>query len=97
MELSRAYNSTRIKRGDVDTYSDVNIFENCNEIKKLSQDISLLEIINPTSVVCGKLMEIVARAKCLKEFEILPDGDLLYDGPSRVGSPEGEGQASVKA
>ena len=97
MELSRAYNSTRIKRGDVDTYSDVNIFENCNEIKKLSQDISLLEIINPTSVVCGKLMEIVARAKCLKEFEILPDGDLLYDDPSRVGSPEGEGQASVKA
>jgi len=97
MELSRAYNSTRIKRGDVDTYSDVNIFENCNEIKKLSQDISLLEIINPTSHVCGKLMETVARAKCLKEFEILPDGDLLYDDPSRVGSPEGEGQASVKA
>ena len=42
-------------------------------------------------------MEIVARAKCLEEFEILPDGDLLYDNPSRVGSPEGEGQASVKA
>ena len=41
-------------------------------------------------------MEIVARAKCLKEFEILPDGDLLYDNPSRVESPEGEGQASVK-
>jgi len=97
MELSRAYNSTRIKRGDVDTYSDVSIFENCNEIKKLSQDISLLEIINPTSHVCGKLMEIVARAKCLKEFEILSDGDLLYNKPSRAGSPEGEGQASVKA
>ena len=97
MELSRAYNSTRIKRGDADSYSDVSIFANCNEIKKLSQDISLLEIINPTSHVCGKLMEIVARAKCLKEFEILPDGDLLYDNPSRVESPEGEGQASVKA
>ena len=97
MELSRAYNSTRIKRGDVDTYSDVSIFENFNEIKKLSEDISLLEIVNPTSSVCGKLMEIVARAKCLKEFEILPDGDLLYDNPSRVESPEGEGQASVKA
>ena len=56
----------------------------------------LLEIVNPTSSVCGKLMEIVARAKCLKEFEILPDGDLFYNNPSRVGSPEGEGQASVK-
>ena len=41
-------------------------------------------------------MEIVARAKSLEEFEILPDGDLLYDSLSRVGSPEGEGQASVK-
>ena len=96
MELSRAYNSTRIRRGDADTYSDVSIFENFNEIKKLSEDISLLEIVNPTSSVCGKLMEIVARAKCLKEFEILPDGDLFYNNPSRVGSPEGEGQASVK-
>jgi hypothetical protein len=96
MELSRAYNSTRIKRGDVDSYSDVSVFENCNAIKKLSQNISLLEIINPTSVVCGKLMEIVARSKCLKEFELLPDGDLLYNNPSRVESPEGAGKARVK-
>ena len=96
MELSRAYNSTRIKRDKVDSYSNVNTFENCNEIKKLSLEISLLEIINPTLTVCRKLMEIVARAKCMKEFELLPDGHLLYNNPSRAGSPEGVGKARVK-
>lgn len=97
MEISRQYNHNIAKRGDVNSYTNVSTFENCNQIQRLSNEISLLDIINPTSAVCGKLMEIVARAKCLKEFEILSDGDLLYNKPSRAGSPEGEGQASVKA
>jgi hypothetical protein len=96
MELSRAYNSTGLNRDDVGSYDTVNTFENCNAIKKLSLEISLLEIVNPTSNVCRKLMEIVARAKCLKEFELLPDGDMLYDRPSRAESPEGAGKARVK-
>jgi len=96
MKLSRASSRNRKYRTLISSYDSANTFENCNELKRLADEIDMSDIIDPTSTVCGKLMDIVARAKCLKEFELLPDGDLLYNRPSRAESPEGVGQASVK-
>jgi hypothetical protein len=91
-----AYSDTLMGRAMNGEYNNDSTFTNCNEIKKIAGAISMIDIINPTSAVCGKLMEIVARAKCLKDFELIPDGDLLYNNPSRAESPEGDGKARVK-
>tara|TARA_R100001480_G_scaffold120771_1_gene119548 strand:+ start:30 stop:311 length:282 start_codon:yes stop_codon:yes gene_type:complete len=91
-----AYSDTLIGRAMNGEYDNENSFTNSNKIKKLAGEINMIDIISPTSAVCGKLMEIVARAKCLKDFELLPDGHLLYNKPSRAESPEGDGQARVK-
>jgi len=81
-------------------YHSIDTFTNCNEIKKLSNSIMLSDIITPNSETASKLIEIVARARCLTDFELLPDGHILFSncehGASRVESPEGVGQVSVK-
>lgn len=76
-----------------EAYRTIDTFTNCNEIKKLSNSILLSDIINPDNKTASKLMEIVARARCLTDFEVLPDD---YALTSRVESPGGAGQASVK-
>ena len=50
------------------TYSNENTFANLNEIKKLSEGIELVDIVNPSESCVVKLMEIVSRAKCLEQF-----------------------------
>ena len=83
-----------------ESYDAVDTFTNCNEIKKLANKISLVDILSPNKEVACQLMELVARAKCLQEFELLPDGHLCFvnytHDSSREESPEGAGQASVK-
>ena len=91
-----AYSDTLIGRAMNGEFDNESSFTNSNEIKRLAGEINMIDIINPTSAVCGKLMEIVARAKCLKDFELLPDGHLLYNKPLRAESPEGDGKARVK-
>lgn len=78
------------------TYDNISTFTNCNEIKRLASEINVTDVLQPDYVVCGKLIEIISRAKCLKEFELLPDGDLLFNKLSRAEIPEGVVQGRVK-
>ena len=43
--------------------------------------------MNPSEDCVAKLMELVARAKCIEEFQILEGGDLLFEGSVLVDSP----------
>ena len=79
------------------TYSNENTFANLNEIKRLSEEIELVDIVNPSKNCVMKLMEIVSRAKCLEEFEILDDGEYFFEQPSRLESPEGVGKVRVES
>ena len=97
MESNTATHRTRTLRALNGEYDNDDVFTNCNRIRELASEINLIEIIDPTSAVCGKLMEIVARAKCLKEFELIPDGDSLFNEPSREESPEGAGQVRARS
>ena len=83
MDLNSTEDSTRVQGTIRIDYTDDGVFINCNEIRRLANEISLFDIIDPSSSIEGKLMEIVSRAKCLSEFEILPDGERWFGESSR--------------
>tara|TARA_R100000781_G_scaffold111700_1_gene78350 strand:- start:144 stop:413 length:270 start_codon:yes stop_codon:yes gene_type:complete len=83
MDLNRTEDSTRVERVMTIDYTNDGVFTNCNEIRRLANEISLFDIIDPSSSIEGKLMEIVSRARCLNEFEILPDGERWFGESSR--------------
>tara|TARA_Y100000004_G_C8688791_1_gene316550 strand:- start:128 stop:421 length:294 start_codon:yes stop_codon:yes gene_type:complete len=80
----------------IKSFDTENTFDNWNQLKKLADEINITDIVNPTYETYSKLMELVSRAKNLKEFEILPDGDSIYKNTSMIESPEGAGQVRVK-
>jgi len=55
------------------SFDDIDVFTNINEIRKLGNEIELLDVINPTSSTYGKIAELLSRVKALKEFELLSD------------------------
>jgi len=73
MKEKRDYKNTRFQKALNNSYDDVDVFTNLNEIKKLGDDIQLLDVINPTSSTYGKIAELLSRVKAIKEFEILSD------------------------
>jgi len=80
----------------IKSFDTDNTFDNWNQLKKLADEINITDIVDPTYETYSKLMELVSRAKNLKEFEILPDGDFIYKNTSMIESPEGAGQVRVK-
>jgi len=60
------------------SFDDIDVFTNINEIRKLGNEIELLDVINPTSSTYGKIAELLSRVKALKEFELLSDGENLF-------------------
>jgi len=60
------------------SFDDIDVFTNINEIRKLGNEIELLDVINPTSCTYGKIAELLSRVKALKEFELLSDGENLF-------------------
>jgi hypothetical protein len=58
-------------------YDDVSVFVNINEIKRLAAEIDIVDMLDPTAPVLGKLAEMVSRARSLEEFELLGD-DIVY-------------------
>ena len=97
MKSNTSNHRTRTLKALSGGYDNDDVFTNCNRIRELAGEFDLIDIIDPTSAVCGKLMEIVARAKCLKEFELIPDGHTLFKDPSREESPEGVGQVRARS
>jgi|TARA_R110000824_G_scaffold8548_2_gene38740 hypothetical protein len=83
MDLNSTEDSTRVQGTIRIDYTDDGVFINCNEIRRLANEIDLFDIVDPSSNIEGKLMEIVSRAKCLSEFEILPDGERWFGESSR--------------
>tara|TARA_R110002012_G_scaffold280438_1_gene468935 strand:- start:1861 stop:2106 length:246 start_codon:yes stop_codon:yes gene_type:complete len=77
MKEKRDYKNTRFQKALNNSYDDVDVFTNLNEIKKLGDDIQLLDVINPTSSTYGKIAELLSRVKAIKEFEILSDDMFL--------------------
>jgi len=69
---------TRFDKALNNSYDDVDVFTNLNEIKKLGDDIQLLDVINPTSSTYGKIAELLSRIKSLREFELITDGEQLF-------------------
>ena len=66
---------TRFQKAMAGSFDNVDVFTNINEIKKLGNEIELIDVINPTSCTYGKIAELLSRVKALKEFELLPDGE----------------------
>ena len=66
---------TRFQKAMAGSFDDIDVFTNINEIKKLGNEIELLDVINPTSCTYGKIAELLSRVKALKEFELLSDGE----------------------
>ena len=64
---------TRFQKAMDNSFDDIDVFTNINEIKKLGDEIQLLDVINPTSSTYGKIAELLSRVKALKEFELLSD------------------------
>jgi len=77
MKEKRDLKKTRFQKALASSYDDVDVFTNLNEIKKLGDDIQLLDVINPTSSTYGKIAELLSRVKAIKEFEILSDDMFL--------------------
>ena len=73
MKEKRDLKKTRFQKALTSSYDDVDVFTNLNEIKKLGDDIQLLDVMNPTSCTYGKIAELLSRVKAIKEFEILSD------------------------
>tara|TARA_R100001443_G_scaffold116989_1_gene139399 strand:- start:3199 stop:3444 length:246 start_codon:yes stop_codon:yes gene_type:complete len=73
MKEKRDLKKTRFQKALTSSYDDVDVFTNLNEIKKLGDDIQLLDVMNPTSSTYGKIAELLSRVKAIKEFEILSD------------------------
>ena len=69
---------TRFQKAIAGSFDDIDVFTNINEIKKLGNEIELLDVINPTSCTYGKIAELLSRVKALKEFELLSDGENLF-------------------
>ena len=69
---------TRFQKAMAGSFDDIDVFTNINEIKKLGNEIELLDVINPTSCTYGKIAELLSRVKALKEFELLSDGENLF-------------------
>ena len=66
---------TRFQKAMAGSFDDVDVFTNINEIRKLGNEIELIDVINPTSCTYGKIAELLSRVKALKEFELLSDGE----------------------
>ena len=66
---------TRFQKAMAGSFDDIDVFTNINEIRKLGNEIELLDVINPTSSTYGKIAELLSRVKALKEFELLSDGE----------------------
>ena len=64
---------TRFQKAMAGTFDNVDVFTNINEIRKLGNEIEILDVINPTSCTYGKIAELLSRIKALKEFELLSD------------------------
>ena len=64
---------TRFQKAMAGSFDDIDVFTNINEIKKLGNEIELIDVINPTSCTYGKIAELLSRVKALKEFELLSD------------------------
>lgn len=64
---------TRFQKAMDNSFDDIDVFTNINEIKRLGDEIQLLDVINPTSSTYGKIAELLSRVKALKEFELLSD------------------------
>ena len=64
---------TRFQKAMAGSFDDIDVFTNINEIRKLGNEIELLDVINPTSSTYGKIAELLSRVKALKEFELLSD------------------------
>ena len=69
---------TRFQKAMAGSFDNVDVFTNINEIRKLGNEIELLDVINPTSSTYGKIAELLSRVKALKEFELLSDGESLF-------------------
>ena len=69
---------TRFQKAMAGSFDDIDVFTNINEIRKLGNEIELLDVINPTSCTYGKIAELLSRVKALKEFELLSDGESLF-------------------
>ena len=69
---------TRFQKAMDNSFDDIDVFTNINEIKRLGDEIQLLDVINPTSSTYGKIAELLSRVKALKEFELLSDGENLF-------------------
>tara|TARA_R100000687_G_C6368611_1_gene126876 strand:+ start:247 stop:498 length:252 start_codon:yes stop_codon:yes gene_type:complete len=78
MGEKRNSKKTRFQKAMADSFDNVDVFTNINEIKKLGDEIQLLDVINPSSSTYGKLAELLSRVKALKEFELLSDGENLF-------------------
>jgi len=66
---------TRFQKAIAGSFDDIDVFTNINEIRKLGNEIELIDVINPTSCTYGKIAELLSRVKALKEFELLSDGE----------------------
>jgi sulfatase maturation enzyme AslB (radical SAM superfamily) len=66
---------TRFQKAMAGSFDDIDVFTNINEIRKLGNEIELIDVINPTSCTYGKIAELLSRVKALKEFELLSDGE----------------------
>ena len=64
---------TRFQKAMAGSFDNVDVFTNINEIRKLGNEIELIDVINPTSCTYGKIAELLSRVKALKEFELLSD------------------------
>ena len=64
---------TRFQKAMAGSFDNVDVFTNINEIRKLGNEIELIDVINPTSCTYGKIAELLSRIKALKEFELLSD------------------------
>ena len=69
---------TRFQKAIAGSFDDIDVITNINEIRKLGNEIELLDVINPTSSTYGKIAELLSRVKALKEFELLSDGESLF-------------------
>ena len=69
---------TRFQKAMAGSFDDIDVFTNINEIRKLGNEIELIDVINPTSSTYGKIAELLSRVKALKEFELLSDGESLF-------------------
>ena len=71
-------NQTRFQKALTGSFDDIDVFTNINEIKRLADDIEVLDVVNPTSAVYGKVAELLCRVKALKEFEVLSIAETFH-------------------